>query len=197
MRARIYENNYKKNTPEWKSLDKIRTATLQIESTNKVDDMEAILSTYGTLKMDMSKKKLRDVIIDNFGLNPSMFEELLLDKFNIDDQKEKLRRYLAFIDEQKDNIKRLHDSFFNLKSVYNRRSVEYYTERTKSQLLTLATMAKAKPYNQKELLKTLHPFFLVNMKTMNDQEIYEFYVRNLPRKRSETKGSQTKRENHN
>ena len=94
--------------------------------------------------------------------------------------KSEFNKYLTFVFNHQDLFKELHDKLRELGLKARRVPIEEYEESIKRILLEEALIQRPRPMNLNSLLKTIYNRIYQFLYLPDPQEIYAFYIRNLP-----------------
>ena len=94
--------------------------------------------------------------------------------------KSEFNKYLTFVFKHQDLFKELHDKLRELGLKARRVPIEEYEESIKRILLEEALIQRPRPMNLNSLLKTIYNRIYQFLYLPDPQEIYAFYIRNLP-----------------
>ena len=94
--------------------------------------------------------------------------------------KSEFNKYLTFVFNHQDLFKELHEKLRELGLKSRRERKEWYQESIKRILLEEALIERRRPMNLNSLLKTIYNRIYQFLYLPDPQEIYAFYIRNLP-----------------
>ena len=167
----------------------ITKAMNAIDNVRTVQHARKVLLDFNSLATEMKMKTtFKTLLLKDVQYIPSKFEEDIIDTFLLGsrDRKTDKAEAIKFILEHNERLAEIHDLYLLLKLYGDSKKVEDYDGQIIGELLHLASIDSAKPYNLVELLTAMKNKLLITPRTLSFKDMFAIYIRNLPAKKVTT-----------
>ena len=181
-----FMNNFAKNSIEHNLYNNVLKAIKQMKYMNSepwnfdesilFDDARCLRNNVSNafVKLSLSNEPL------NFSI--SEYEYNIFESFNSNNRDEQEARYIKFINQIQHALELLHKMYIDQCLQSSPYPKIPYDEQIKQKLLAEASINRPKSLNRHELAVEMNNFFLMKPRTMTVEDMYTFYVVNLPHK---------------
>ena len=182
----IFENNYNPNTTEYTLYENLLKCIQQMINTIDDDwyDESLLFNDYKCPRSSVSKAFIKKSIefneIHDFSI--SEYEYNIYLALACEDDFTHTQIYRRFLWLRNDALVLFHKLYIRKMLQHSLVSRKEHDEQTKRKLLEEASLNRPRPLNSEDLAIELNNEFLNRPRTMTHQEMYQFYIRNLPSK---------------